>query len=292
LSIIIQAHDFTYLFFEAPFINQFNSYMKLDNIFAKLWNDYTSQNPDVKKVFDLFTGRGEKVLNDHIAFRTFNDSRINIDVLSEVFQKNGYVHKGSYHFNDKHLFARHFELPADPFAPRVFISELITEDFSPFLRNTVKDLVGKIPLDVLNSENIIFSGRTWGKPSFETYEALRKESEYAAWVYVFGFRANHFTVNCNALSTFNSLQEVNSFLKDNGFKLNSAGGEIKGTPAELLEQSSTLAGSVPVEFIEGGHDIPSCYYEFALRYPDKYGQLFSGFIALSADKIFESTDLR
>jgi hypothetical protein len=43
-------------------------------------------------------------------------------------------------------------------------------------------------------------------------------------------------------------------------------------------------------FVEGTFEIPSCYYEFALRYPDTDGKLYSGFIAKSADKIFESTD--
>jgi len=38
------------------------------------------------------------------------------------------------------------------------------------------------------------------------------------------------------------------------------------------------------------HEIPSCYYEFARRYEDKNGELYGGFIAKSADKIFESTD--
>jgi hypothetical protein len=42
--------------------------------------------------------------------------------------------------------------------------------------------------------------------------------------------------------------------------------------------------------VEGRHAIPSAYYEFARRYPDKDGKLYSGFIAKSADKIFESTD--
>jgi hypothetical protein len=72
--------------------------------------------------------------------------------------------------------------------------------------------------------------------------------------------------------------------------MNDSGGEIKGTPAELLEQSSIKAGTLPIEFTDGIHEIPSCYYEFARRYPDKNGELYGGFIAKSADKIFESTD--
>ncbi len=64
------------------------------------------------------------------------------------------------------------------------------------------------------------------------------------------------------------------------------GGEIKGSPQQLLEQSSTIADQVPVEFDEGIKNIPSCYYEFARRYPMDNGSLYQGFIAASADKNF------
>ena len=83
---------------------------------------------------------------------------------------------------------------------------------------------------------------------------------------------------------------MNNFLKENGFILNSSGGEIKGTPDELLEQSSIIADKLPISFTEGIIEIPGCYYEFARRYPDKNGSLYGGFIAKSADKIFESTN--
>ena len=61
-------------------------------------------------------------------------------------------------------------------------------------------------------------------------------------------------------------------------------------PADLLEQSSIKAGMVSFKFIEGQFEIPGCYYEFARRYPDADGKLYSGFVAKSADKIFQSTD--
>ena len=51
-----------------------------------------------------------------------------------------------------------------------------------------------------------------------------------------------------------------------------------------------MAGHLDVEFAEGTYRIPSCYYEFALRYKMEDGELYSGFIAKSADKIFESTN--
>jgi len=264
--------------------------MELNHIFGKLWDIYTSQNPAVQKVYDLFTSKGENVSNDHIAFRTLNDPRIGVDVLAKVFISAGYIEKGQYHFKEKKLFAKHYEHGSIPDAPRVFISELLLEHFSENLQNTAKEIVDSIPKEVLHSKGLIFSGNSWGTPVFKMYNSLKEESEYAAWFYVFGFCANHFTVSVNSLKTYDSIEKVNKLLKENGFLLNDSGGEIKGTPSELLEQSSIKSGLVNIEFHEGTKEIPGCYYEFARRYKDKDGSLFSGFIAKSADKIFESTN--
>ena len=73
--------------------------------------------------------------------------------------------------------------------------------------------------------------------------------------------------------------------------MNASGGEIKGTAEEYLRQSSILADKFEVQFEEGVKEITSCYYEFAYRYELPNGELFKGFIASSADKIFESTDM-
>jgi len=263
---------------------------KVNQIFEKLWDDYTEQNPAVKEVYELFIKAGQKVVNDHIAFRTFNNPKINIDVLGQWFIKAGYECKAEYEFELKHLFAKHFEHKTNKDAPRVFISELKTEDFSPFLQEIVKEFVNSIPEKILTSEGIIYSGSVLEKPSYEVYNKLREESEYAAWLYVYGFRSNHFTVSINHLDKYNTIDKVNHFIKENGFDLNQSGGEIKGSPEELLEQSSTIAGVKKINFVEGEYEIPSCFYEFAKRYDDKKGKLFSGFIAKSADKIFESTN--
>jgi len=258
-------------------------------VFNKIWEDYLTQNPTVKEVYDLFTSKGETVINDHIAFRTFNDPRVNIDVMSKAFLDMGFEYVQDYNFSVKHLNARHFESNSDKI-PRIFISELRLEKMSPFLQRVAKDSVDKMSNDVLNNPLIFLTGRTWGKPSFDIYQKLRDESEYAAWVYVYGFRANHFTVSINSLKQFPEIKQVNDLLTDNGFELNNVGGTIKGSPVELLEQSSTIAGKLPIEFKEGIEEIPSCFYEFAKRYPDTDGKLFSGFIAKSANKIFESTN--
>ncbi|MCX6278454.1 MAG: DUF1338 domain-containing protein [Bacteroidetes bacterium] len=264
--------------------------MNNHDIFNRLWANYISQNPLNGKLHDLLCDEGETVINDHIAFRTFNHRAIGVDAMAKVFLDGGYIFKGDYHFEAKKLYAKHFEHETDSKLPRVFISELLTEQFSPFLQETVSKWVAAIPENILQSGELIFAGNISGIPSFDIYEKLRAESEYAAWLYVNGFCANHFTVSVNLLKKLNSIQKVNSFIKLHGFLLNDGGGEIQGTPEDLLEQSSVKAGMVKFTFSNGEYEIPGCYYEFARRYPDYEGKLYSGFIAKSADKIFESTN--
>ncbi len=261
-------------------------------IFDRLWDDYTHNNPDAQKIHDLFKKEeGKDIVNDHIAFRSFDDERVNVDVLGKWFLNAGYEFKGDYHFEQKHLYAKHYEHKSFKDAPRVFISQLKTGDFSKYLQKTAKACVDKIPRNILTTEELLYSGNTWEQfPSYEVYQKLREESEYAAWLYLFGFRANHFTVSVTHLDKLDTMQKVNRYLKDKGFALNDSGGEIKGTPGQLLEQSSTKAAIQKRPFKEGEYEVPVTYYEFAKRYKDKDGNLYSGFIAKSADKIFESTD--
>jgi len=266
--------------------------MNAETVFERLWKQYTDENPSAGEIFKLVSEKGERVVNDHVAFRTFDDPRVNIDVIARPFIEAGYVPSGEYIFEVKKLRARHYELPGDPESPRVFISELILDQFSEELQTTIRKELDQVSEDLLKSPELVLSGSIFKSISFETYKSLREESEYAAWLYAFGYRANHFTVSINYLKKFEGIEVLNSFLKEHGYQLNSSGGEIKGTPEQLLEQSSTLADQVEVHFSDGSETIPGCYYEFARRYADAKGKLFNGFIAGSADKIFESTDFR
>lgn len=264
--------------------------MNHKEILERLWIDYREMNPSVNKIHRLLGEKGETVVNDHIAFRTYDIGNINVDVLSIIFKKANYIEKGSYYFEEKHLKAKHYEHATDKLAPKVFISELITSEFSEFVQETASKVAHAIAEKGIEEEDLVFTKNSWEPLSYKTYEKLRKESEYAAWMYVYGFRANHFTVFINHLNTVKSIEELNELLKQNGFKMNTSGGEIKGSKAEFLKQSSILADKLEVEFIEGKKEIPCCYYEFAERFNKPNGELFNGFIAKSADKIFESTD--
>lgn len=260
-------------------------------IFDKLWQDYTQRNPQAKRIYDLFVSEGETIYNDHIALRTLSDPRINIDALAQPFIKNGYKQGGDYHFPNKKLYAKHFEHKSDSSAPLVFISQLNMADVSDFVRDTLESCIEQIPYEIISEpERLLLAQRPWLLPSYEIYKQLMQESEYAAWIYVHGYRANHFTISVNRLQKYDTLEKVNQFLKDHNFVLNDAGGEIKGTADDLLEQSSTMAEKIRLNFKEGVYEVPSCYYEFARRYHDKNSRLYKGFVAASADKIFESTN--
>jgi hypothetical protein len=257
-----------------------------DEIFTQLWQTYCTINPEVQEINDIFK-ESDEFRNDHIALRTFAHPKINIDVLAKVFTKNGYQKYGEYHSSAKKLDACHFEHPSHP---KVFISEFDISSLSDESQEIAISAIESIPDNVLEADNLVSSGRHWGA-TYANCQKLLSESEYAAWVYAFGFTANHFTVFVNDLKSLDGdILKVNQLVKDNGFKLNSQGGEVKGSKAELLEQSSTMARKVKVEFDDRSALIPGCYYEFAKRHLKQNGDLFHGFVTNSADKIFESTN--
>jgi len=264
-----------------------NEVNTIDQLLSAMWTDYIKLNPNAQKIVNLFEERGDKVINDHIALRTFNLPKVGIDALAKPFLESGYKEGGEYHFEEKKLYAKHFQHP-DPKKPKIFISELLLEKFSPELQEIAKRIVDSLDQSIVERFDFTCVGRPWELTSVE-YEKLYAESEYAAWLAGIGFRPNHFTVFINELKSFDSIENLNETLKENGFELNSSGGEIKGSAEVYLEQSSTLADKVEVEFSDKKMTIPSCYFEFAKRYPDESGKLYQGFVAKSADKIFEST---
>ena len=281
----------------------------LKELLDRLWDDYADMNPQARTIHGLLQAREEQVINDHIALRTYDDPRVGIDALAQPFLDRGYRLMGHYTFPEKKLAARHYEPPnplleppeIPPLAsdrsatglPKIFISELQVHQFSPSFRQAVADLLDQIPDDLTQRWDLPVVGRPW-EVSYAEYERLRSESEYGAWLAAFGFRANHFSIplDVGAMTSFESLEQFNRFVEDHGFGLNTSGGRVKGSPAVYLEQSSTLAANVTVAFTDGVHTIPGCYYEFAQRYHTPEGMLFQGFVAKSADKIFESTDQR
>jgi hypothetical protein len=252
-----------------------------------LWLDYEALNPQVRQIHGLLTDAGETIVNDHIALRTFDDPRCDLDALSRPFLEAGYRPAGRYRFEQKRLVAWHLE-PPDPALPLVFVSQLVLRELSPGLRAIVAGLLDQLPEALPGSGALAAAGRPW-QVAHADVARLAEESEYAAWMAAHGFRANHFTVLVNALARYGDLPRLCAFLEEHGLAMSRAGGLIKGSPAEGLEQASTLASQVAVAFSDGTFTVPGCYYELARRH-ERDGKLFRGFIEGSADRIFESTD--
>jgi hypothetical protein len=253
--------------------------------FKPLWNEYIQITPQAKKIKSLFEKQLESPKNDHVAVRTFNLEGINLNAFTELLSTLGFEPKGQYFFAKKNLKAIHLEHPNKDI-PKIFISEYLLENAPENIGPLIQSL--KIEESSFLKIEDLKAWRPWDI-SFSTYKEIAKHSEYAAWVYAFGIRANHFTVAVHELKRFHSMAEINHLIKDAGFFLNTSGGEVKGSREQYLEQSSTLAENIDWEFLEGTESIPSCYYEFAFRYKMPNGELYQGFVPDSADKIFEST---
>ena len=260
---------------------------KVTSLFEKIWQQYLTVTPSANKIHHLL-GNGNDIINDHVAYRTFNIEKVNLDKLAQHLLSIGFTECGQYDFSAKKLTAKHFEHSTSTI-PKVFISELRVEEFPDRIQQIIHNLVDQIPDNISEQTDFLYSGRPWQISSTD-YKTLLAKSEYAAWLAAWGYRANHFTVNINHLEGFDSIIDVNNSLKKAGYTLNSTGGEIKGDERVKLEQSSTLADKAKVDFSDITLEIPSCFYEFAKRYPLDNGELYTGFVTASADKIFESTN--
>ena len=266
--------------------------MTIDTFFDRLWADYVAMTPQAGQIKQTFEDQGESITNDHVAFRTLALEPIGLARLEQHVLELGYREFAPYEFTEKKLFAKGYT-PPKPGYPRIFISELKVHELSPAAARILTRIAGQIESSRVNQADVMWAGTLWEPISVAEYELLQAESEYAAWFASIGLRPNHFTISINELKNTTSVEAVLKVVEGLGLAVNTSGGRVKGSPEVLLEQGSTLADVMPIQFAGGEvREIPTCYYEFAKRYPAADGELFQGFVAASADKIFESTDSR
>lgn len=259
--------------------------MTPEQFFEHLWAQYIAVTPQAQTLHRMLSQRGEQPINDHVAFRTFDDCPIDIEHLTPALESLGYRFQQHYDFSAKKLVACSFSCPGQP---KIFLSELKRSEMPDHAQAILEQIVQQIP-DTGFGPEVFYAGRLWDAPSYADYNQLADCSEYAGWLAIWGLRANHFTVSLNDLIAQPSVETMNQWVLEAGCQLNAAGGEVKGTPADLLEQSSTQADRVSMTFPDGEYSVPSCFYEFARRHPDANGELYQGFVAANANKIFEST---
>jgi len=258
----------------------------MGKLIQKLWNNYNEITPSVKKIKSILNLNDDYMFTDHIAFRSINTNNFGIWDICKPFMDIGYRIKNSYYFKEKKLSAIHLENNLLKNSPKIFISELLLDQCSVFVRNQLLNSFNYIDY---KNKNILTSGRNWNV-YYDTYKQLEKESEYAAWLYVHGIRVNHFTLDVNKLKKY-TIESLCNKLRCLGINLNEIGGVIKGDKSKGLKQASTIADTIYVEFEDLYHKvkIPSCYVEFAERHLIK-NNYFNGFLVKSANKIFESTN--
>lgn len=273
--------------------------MEAAKFFEQLWRQYVQLAPQAQCIHEQVERTFGTIINDHVAFRTFDRSGYTIADLEPGFLELGYQRADKYDFEDKHLLAYSY-LPPHDSLPRIFLSQLLTGKLSSSAQIAIDELLKSAqPTSVSRGEplNRLLKGRPWRLPTVEQYHLLLAESPYAAWLSVWGLCANHFTVSVHQLQPAVSLQQVVGHLQQSGILMNHSGGVIKGSPAQLLEQASTLAESQSVTLRSSINQreqevtVGSCYYEFARRHCDAHGKLYQGFVAASASHIFESTTI-
>lgn len=290
-----------------------------------LWAQYVSRVSYAKKYVELVVEKGGKVVNDHIAFRTFNthtgEQPEGIRAIKHILNYLDYKPVATYDFKKKKLTAFHFEHPDEMF-PKIFVSQLEVDQLPDWAQQIIHDAVvdtpyilsdnsiellghlkkdGQIPklaADALVEDLTQYFRRPWHAPKKEDVLQLNDVSQYAAWTLLHGNSVNHFTafINYQDVKEWPDLETTCKALEAAGVPMKEA---IEGEKGSKLQQSATQAVKEDVEVI--GEDGPEmicwtyAYYELAERgFIEENGarKMFSGFLGEQATHLFDMTQTR
>ncbi|PIF05691.1 MAG: DUF1338 domain-containing protein [Draconibacterium sp.] len=295
------------------------------NLFERLWEQYLSRVSYARVYVDLVEKNGGKVVNDHIAFRTFNthtgEQPAGISAIRHIISSLGYQPALKYHFEKKKLNAVHYE-HSDPLFPKIFVSQLeiglLPEWAQQIINNTVKDTPyllsdhsiellnilkekGALPVeaaDYLVKDLFQYFKRPWKIPFKNDVLKLNDVSQYAAWTLLHGNAVNHYTafINYQDVAAWPDLETTCRALADAGVPMKD---KIEGKKGSKLQQSSTQAVKEEVD-VRGENEVEKmtwtyAYYELAERnFVETEGEkkLFSGFLGEQATHLFDMTQTR
>ena len=228
-----------------------------------LWDAYASHVPYARTFVEL---SGGALQNDHVAFRTLK-GRGGLAPVAAFFERHGWQRREAYDFPDAHLDAVYLARPGEP---RVFVSQLRDEDLSPRARELVLQLPDPGP--VTGPESFCAPGLSLAEADLLE---LERQSQYGAWLLLFGREVNHFTASVPDVALWQRrLREAGVPMKD----------EIEGAPGAGLRQTATRAAPRTVRLREGERSWPYAYLEIAERNGG-----FDGFVAGQARQLFEMT---
>jgi hypothetical protein len=232
----------------------------MSDLLDALWDSYAQHVPYARTFVKL---AGGDFRNDHVAFRS-----LDLRPIAAVFERLGWTRAGAYDFPDAKLNAIYLRKDGEP---RVFVSELRAAEFSPRLRELLSRLPPEPPFDGTPEW---FRGPDISVTSSELLE-LEKESQYAAWLMLFGREVNHFTASVPDVEVWQKR------MRDAGIPMKD---EIEGAPGAGLRQTATRAAPRKVALRDGERDWPYAYLEIAER-----NRGFDGFVAAQARQLFDMT---
>lgn len=294
----------------------------LAELFDGLWDRYRERVSYVQTYEKVIREAKATFVNDHIAFRTFATQQplAGIASVSRIFEALGYRAAGSYHFDDKHLSAIHFQHANQQF-PKLFISELKTWELPAPARSIIEKTVrshrppvcsetlaalASLDQDAAPAKDIAprilaeFHELPWILPAREDVQTLNKASQYAAWVLVHGYNVNHFTslINSHGVPGLADIEKTIAALTKAGVPMKT---EIEGAPGSKLRQTATEAVTIEVAVHDQGAPATMpwtyAYFELAERntIPDPATGKpirFEGFLGPQATNLFEMTRVK
>lgn len=291
----------------------------------RLWEDYLKRVPYAKTYVDLVNSKGGRVVNDHIAFRTFNthtgEQPEGIRAIKHIIEALEYTPVEKYVFKKRKLTATYFEHPNELF-PKIFVSQLELEQLPLWTQNIILQTVKDTPyllsdealelLILLKKQKILnleasrflvddlvnYFRRPWDTPFKGDVLKLNDISQYAAWTLLHGNSVNHFSalVNSQMVDEWPDLEATCEGLRKAGVPMKET---IEGEKGNKLRQSATHAvrEDIKVKTIDGTDLLnwTYAYYELAQRdfiEVDGELKLFSGFLGDQAIHLFDMTKTR
>ena len=294
-------------------------------LLSRLWTMYLERVSYAREYQRLVLKKGGQVVNDHIAFRTFNthtgEQPEGIRAIKHIISSLEYFPVEKYDFKKKKLKAVHFEHP-DPMFPKLFISQLEVDQLPEWaqlvIKRTVKDTPyllsdesigllsmlkekGELPRvagEALVNDLAQYFRRPWNVPHKDDVLKINDVSQYAAWVLLHGNAVNHFTafINHQNVKEWPDLASTCQGLAEAGIPMKEA---LEGEKGSKLRQSATLAVKEEVD-VKGDDGLEKmswtyAYYELAERgliVENGKEKFFTGFLGEQAKHLFDMTRTR
>lgn len=279
---------------------------------------YKLYTPSIEKVEDILKLRYTEYTPDHIAFRTF--SHVGGMNIFKTHILNDYITMDTYNFPEKHIIGTWFKpINENDNLPRLFISELQCNKLSKSTQHLIKQFVNdkhyqiglinnsQSVMDTFlnhnyhrNNNNLSSTQQISCPPqslSYNNYQIVKQESEYAAWTLLHGNKINHIGISLDTINKhlpqIISLKALNDVLLENNLIIHVDNNKSIHTSKDcLLDQCSLIADKITMTFHDNNDNntptvtcnVSGGFVEFIHR---KKGR--DGFEESNANKIFEST---